>query len=66
MRPRDFARVYEGVFLEDDGRPIPTGVLRKRLEEELSQGHEIIPSVGCDNFDWNTGCRGHEVKEGER
>ena len=23
----------------------------------------IVPAAGCDNFDWITGCRGHEDPE---
>jgi hypothetical protein len=34
--------------------------VRNFLLDELSQGHEVLPIGECDNFDWKTGCKGHE------
>jgi len=54
-RDRDF----EGVFKHDDGRPMTAREAKAALLEELSKGHEVIPSEGCDNFDVKKGCLGH-------
>jgi len=60
LSPRDFARSYRGVFFDDTGRPMSTKEARAVLRAELAQGHKIIPSQGCDHFDWEKGCLGHE------
>lgn len=62
MTPKDFSRSYKHVFFNDDGSEIPVKVLRAELEKELAMGHKIIPSQGCDNFSWETGCLGHEAQ----
>jgi hypothetical protein len=59
MNPKFFRRYFRGVFLHDDGRVMTIKEARKALEAELALGHEIVPSAGCDNFDWKTGCKGH-------
>jgi len=59
MRAKDFARSYKGVFSDDSGKPLSIQEARAELEKELAKGHEIVPSAGCDNFDWKTGCKGH-------
>jgi hypothetical protein len=33
-----------------------------KLMDELAQGHEAIPFSECDNWDWKTGCKGHECE----
>lgn len=49
---------------DDDGNPF-TSVkkFRQALQHELSKGHEVLPSPGCDNFDYQKGCLGHEEKK---
>ena len=47
-----------------DGKRLKTAdEVRNFLLDQLSQGHEMIPFGECDNFDWKTGCRGHEVEK---
>lgn len=60
MNRKDFERSYKGVFSDDKGRPMTIDEARAELEKELNLGHEIVPAAGCDNFDWKTGCLGHE------
>jgi hypothetical protein len=60
MHPKDFAKAYKGVFSNDDGTVMTTREAKKALEDELAQGHEIVPSQGCNNFDWKKGCLGHD------
>jgi hypothetical protein len=57
---KKFAREYDDVFSDDDGTPIPTKEARKFMKQELKQGHRLIRSKGCDNFDPIKGCLGHE------
>ena len=37
--------------------------VKRALLAELEKGHAVIPMGKCDNFDFKTGCRGHEVPE---
>ena len=47
-----------------DGKQLRTAdEVRDFLLDELSEGHEVLPFGNCDNFDWKTGCKGHEDTE---
>ena len=47
-----------------DGKQLKTAdEVRNFLLDELAQGHEVLPFGDCDNFDWKTGCKGHELSE---
>lgn len=65
MSPEDFAQSYRGVFTDNSGRVLSLVEAHAQLEKELALGHEIIPSAGCDHFDWVKGCLGHEEAERE-
>jgi hypothetical protein len=56
--PRDFR-----VFTHDDGRPMDEHDAMKELAAHRAAGHRVIPIGNCDNFDFQTGCRGHRVPE---
>ena len=43
-----------------DGRSSTADETKAILLDELSKGHECIPIGKCDNFDYKTGCKGHE------
>lgn len=58
-------RQFEGLFKKDDGTLMTAREARAALLDELSKGHEVIPIGECDNFDYKTGCRGHEMQEPE-
>lgn len=50
-----------------DGVPLRTAdQVRDFLLDQLSIGHEVLPMAECDNFDYKTGCKGHEVPSEER
>ena len=66
MSAKDFAQSYDGVFSDDSGRPLSAMEARAELERELAKGHEIVPAAGCDNFDWVTGCKGHQQDENNK
>ena len=44
----------------DDGRRMTAREAKMALMDELSKGRKVIPCAPCDNFDYQTGCRGHE------
>lgn len=37
--------------------------VRDWLKLQLALGKKVLPMGECDNFDFQTGCRGHEIKE---
>jgi len=47
-----------------DGALYASGMeLKDAFLKELSLGHTVIPIGDCDNFDFQHGCKGHEVAE---
>jgi hypothetical protein len=62
---KDFIETFDGVFSDDNGRPLPATEAKELLKQELAEGHKLIRSVGCDNFDpFEHGCLGHNHPEG--
>ena len=50
--------------IEVEGKQLQTAdEVKNFLLDELSKGHEVLPSGDCDNFDWKTGCKGHGKQE---
>jgi hypothetical protein len=46
---------------KDDGSRFKSvGEFKEYLLNELLKGHEVLPLGNCDNFDFKTGCLGHE------
>jgi hypothetical protein len=59
--PSTFKRNWDKVFTDGKtGRQLDWKEAREYLKIELLKGHRVIPSAGCDNFDYQTGCLGHE------
>ena len=50
--------------LDANGKPYTAETFREALYDMLSKGYEMVPAVGCDNFDPKTGCRGHKGRKG--
>ena len=47
-----------------DGRTLETEQeVRAFLREQQAMGRRVLPMGDCDNFDYQTGCRGHLVEE---
>lgn len=47
-----------------DGRPLMTvKEIKEFLEYQLAMGRRVLPMGDCDNFDYQTGCKGHVVQE---
>lgn len=37
--------------------------IRDFMKGELAKGHKVLPMCRCSNFDYQTGCKGHERPE---
>lgn len=62
LRNGEWKRMHK--YTTNNGQPMTAEECFDALCDELAQGHEIIPySDECDNWDWKTGCRGHEISE---
>lgn len=47
-----------------DGRTLMTAnEVKSFLREQLAMGRRVLPMGDCDNFDYQTGCKGHVVEE---
>jgi len=57
-------RDFRTLFKHDDGRRMTAAEARLALMEELAKGRKVIPCGECSNFDYQTGCQGHETQEG--
>ena len=58
-------KIFRGNLIDDNGKPVyDVKEIRRLLRHELDLGHEVLPTCGCDNFDYKNGCLGHEVEDG--
>lgn len=57
-------RSLKGVFTDSDGRKLSDEEAREYLYDCLAKGWHVLPMGGCDNFDYQTGCKGHSSPEG--
>jgi len=49
----------KGVFIDENGRGLSDEEARDYLYDCLTKGWKVIPCGDCDNFDYQTGCKGH-------
>lgn len=60
---RNFGRrKMTGLLQDDDGTNLSDKEVRDYLNECLVKGWKVIPCGDCDNFDYQTGCKGHTKK----
>jgi hypothetical protein len=52
----------KGVFKDSNGKPLTDEEARDYLYGCLAKGWRVIPFGDCDNFDYQTGCKGHPTK----
>ena len=52
----------KGVFTDETGRKLSHEEARNYLYDCLSKGWRVIPTGDCDNFDYQTGCKGHDTQ----
>lgn len=56
------ARLLKGCITVD-GRVLNTvKEIRAFLYEQKAMGRKVLPMGDCDNFDYQTGCMGHQVE----
>ncbi len=48
-----------GVLKDSTGRHLSDDEARKYLNDCLAKGWRVLPMGECDNFDYQTGCKGH-------
>ena len=63
MPYKKFARIFDGLCSDDNGKPLLAKEARKIMKKELKEGHKLIRAAGCDNFDPIEGCLGHGKEE---
>ena len=49
----------KGVFKDEAGRGVSDEAARDYLYDCLAKGWQVMPMGDCDNFDYQTGCKGH-------
>ncbi len=52
----------KGLGNNDDGTPATDRQMREWLKYKQAMGWRVVPMDGCDNFDPQTGCKGHPIK----
>ena len=58
------ARMLKGCITTDDGKTLQTvAEIRQFLYGQKALGRRVLPMCDCDNFDYQTGCRGHKQEE---
>lgn len=48
-----------GWITDDNGNAVTNNEAIDMLLDEISKGRRVIPAGDCDNFDYQTGCKGH-------
>lgn len=52
---------WAGCITDENGEKPKNGLeVRSFFLNELSKGHEVVPSGNCDNFCFQKGCLGHK------
>lgn len=57
------ARELKGVITVDGHTLNTVKEVRNFLQGQLDMGRKVLPMCDCDNFDYQTGCRGHVVED---
>lgn len=50
-------------FTDSNGKPMPVEDVETALLAKLADGWRVYPMGDCDNFDPQTGCKGHPEPE---
>ena len=58
------ARMLKGVITVDGHTLTTVKEIRSFLQKQLDMGRRVLPMGDCDNFDYQTGCKGHVVEDG--
>lgn len=57
------ARMLKGVITVDGHTLNTVKEIKNFLQGQLDMGRRVLPMGDCDNFDYQTGCRGHCVED---
>lgn len=57
------ARMLKGVITVDGHTLTTVKAIKNFLQEQLDMGRRVLPMGDCDNFDYQTGCKGHVVED---
>lgn len=57
------ARMLKGCITVDGCTLNTVKEIRNFLQGQLAMGRRVLPMGDCDNFDYQTGCRGHYVED---
>jgi hypothetical protein len=53
------------MLFTENGVNRPGRYVRDWLKLQLAHGKKVLPMGECDNFDYQTGCKGHPINETE-
>lgn len=53
-------RDFKNLFTRADGYQLSATEAKDYLRYEQAMGKKVLPMGKCDNFDFQSGCRGHE------
>ena len=54
-------KMFDRVITDDNGKLLSAKEAKADLQKQLAMGRRVIPCSGCDNFDYEHGCLGHET-----
>lgn len=57
------AKDFKGCITVDGKTLMTVKEIRDFLQAQLAMGRRVLPMGDCDNFDYQTGCKGHVVQE---
>lgn len=57
------AKDFKGRITVDGKTLVTVQEIKAFFQEQLDMGRRVLPFGDCDNFDYLTGCKGHEVEE---
>jgi hypothetical protein len=57
------AKMLKGAISVDGITLNTVSEIRAFLKHQLALGRKVLPMGDCDNFDYQTGCKGHIVEE---
>lgn len=57
------AKDFKGCITVDSHTLTTVRKVKSFLREQLAIGRRVLPVGDCDNFDYQTGCKGHVVEE---
>lgn len=55
------ARQMKGWLDDENGIPMSGTEVRNYFLKAQLEGKRVLPMADCDNFDYQTGCRGHGI-----